>query len=45
MRPLVVFAAVLLAACDGGPDESYCTPCIGEVPAECEDICSREVEE
>lgn len=38
---LLVFAFVTtLAGCDGAVPDEYCEPCVGEVPIECEDVCS-----
>lgn len=43
IRPLPTLlgalVALLVVCCDGGPDEPYCEPCVGEIPAECLDIC------
>ena len=32
--------AAFLAGCDGAVPDEYCDPCVGEVPIECEDVCS-----
>ncbi len=32
--------ATIFAGCDGAVPDEYCEPCVGEVPVECEDVCS-----
>ena len=37
---LFTICLAALAGCDGAVPDDYCDPCVGEVPIECEDVCS-----